>query len=100
MVDALLNNSQFLVAINELVNSEVYRNDELYQMSPAFYHVLYGWLKLAFRFFDKMDMKEEVDNVQVLTLNVMSNHSIIRLIWDELEGENRGGQIKNLADVG
>lgn len=57
-------------------------------MNHAFYLVIYGWLKLAFRFFQALQLEEEVDQVQVLTLQVLSNPSIIKVIWAETEAGN------------
>ena len=51
MVKSLESDPKLLVVITEIIRSEVFRCDELQQMNHAFYLVIYGWLKLAFRFF-------------------------------------------------
>ena len=58
-------------------------------MVQAFYLVIYGWLKIAYSFFKDINMNEEVDHIQIMTLRVLGYPSIIRLIWSEAAASNR-----------
>ena len=64
-------------------------------MNDAFYLVIYGWLNKACHFFEENNMDDEVEQVQSLTLQVLGNPQIIRLIWSQIG--NRQGKIEELS---
>jgi hypothetical protein len=51
MIECLID-SKVLVAITELLRSEVFRCDTLETLQDAFYQTIYGWLNRAHRFFE------------------------------------------------
>ena len=61
MVKCLKEEPQLLVAITELLRSEVFRCDDLQPMNDAFYLVIYGWLNKACHFFEENNMDDEVE---------------------------------------
>ena len=73
MTKRLEQDDKMLVAIHELLRSEVFSSPELTSMCNAFYHVIYGWLNKAFRFFEHIQKDDQVELVRDLTLLVLKN---------------------------
>jgi len=94
MIDCLNKNSQYLVTMTELLGSQVFQNDGLQAMNDAFYLVIYGWLIKAYRFYSEMQMRDEIEHVQSLTLSVFGNPSIVHMIWKDI---NKNGSIKDVG---
>ena len=81
MLKSLEESRNHLVAMNELLRSEVFVSDSLQSMNDAFYLVIYSWLIRAHKLFDEMNLQDEVDQVQMFTLSVLRNPEIIKMIW-------------------
>ena len=96
MTKRLEQDDKMLVAIHELLRSEVFSSPELSSMCNAFYHVIYGWLNKAFRFFEHIQKDDQVELVRDLTLLVLKNQSIVTLIWDKINEND--GNIDHIAD--
>lgn len=85
MLKSLEESRNHLVAMNELLRSEVFVSDSLQSMNDAFYLVIYSWLIRAHKLFDEMNLQDEVDQVQMFTLSVLRNPEIIKMIWAKLD---------------
>jgi len=63
MTSVLEKDPTCLVAMTELLRSQVFHSVKTQQMTDAFYLVIYGWLVKAYRFFTKAKLLGEVEQV-------------------------------------
>lgn len=99
MTEALQSDPKYLVALTELLCSQVFHSESLQQLSDAFYLVVYGWLVKAYRFFKSHGLAEEVDQVQSLALQVLANPAILNVLWLDIDTHSSIEKVGKVIEI-